>query len=86
MTAAEQGSVRKQRDSNYCLVTTGKHVSNTLAISRQLLGKLDPAATDTIGMQKLRYYRTIVLKPVFSMWFVPKYYHRINRVPEFERE
>jgi hypothetical protein len=30
-----------------CLVTVGKHVNNTLAIARQLLGKRVPSATDT---------------------------------------
>jgi hypothetical protein len=29
-----------------CLVTAGKHVNNTRAIARQLLGKRVPAATD----------------------------------------
>lgn len=30
-----------------CLVTTGNHNNNTRAITRQLLGKRVPAATDT---------------------------------------
>jgi hypothetical protein len=30
-----------------CLLTAGKHVNNTRAIARQLLGKRVPAATDT---------------------------------------
>jgi hypothetical protein len=30
-----------------CLVTAGKHVKNTRAIARQVLGKRVPAATDT---------------------------------------
>jgi hypothetical protein len=30
----------------HCLVTTGKHVNNTRAIARQLLGKRVPTATD----------------------------------------
>jgi hypothetical protein len=30
-----------------CLVTAGKHVNNSRAIARQLLGKLFPAATNT---------------------------------------
>jgi hypothetical protein len=30
-----------------CLVTAGKHVNNTQAIARQLLGERVPAATDT---------------------------------------
>jgi hypothetical protein len=30
-----------------CLVTAGKHVNNTRAIARRLLGKRVPAATDT---------------------------------------
>jgi hypothetical protein len=29
-----------------CLVTAGKHVNNTRAIARELLGKRVPAATD----------------------------------------
>jgi hypothetical protein len=33
-----------------CLVTAGKHVNNTRAIARQLLGKRVPAATDTHAM------------------------------------
>jgi hypothetical protein len=30
-----------------CLVTVGKHVNNTRAIARKLLGKWVPAVTDT---------------------------------------
>jgi hypothetical protein len=30
-----------------CLVTAGKHVNNTRAVARQLLGKRVPAAMDT---------------------------------------
>jgi hypothetical protein len=30
-----------------CLVTAGKHVNNTRAIARQLLGKRVPVTTDT---------------------------------------
>jgi hypothetical protein len=35
------------RGNMSCLVTAGKHVNNTRAIARQLLGKRVPAATDT---------------------------------------
>jgi hypothetical protein len=33
--------------SSRCLVTAGKHVNNTRAIARQLLGKQVPTSTDT---------------------------------------
>jgi hypothetical protein len=36
-----------------CLVTAGKHVSNSRAIAGQLLGKWVPAATDTRATAKV---------------------------------
>jgi hypothetical protein len=45
------------------LVTAGKHVDNSRAIARQLLGKRVPVSTDTHAAVD-----------VFSMWFVPKCY------------
>jgi hypothetical protein len=41
-----------------CLVTAGKHVNNTRAISRQLQGKQVPAAKDTHASIKQRGYTT----------------------------
>jgi hypothetical protein len=35
------------RKRMHCLVTAGKHVNNTRAITRQLFGKRVPAATNT---------------------------------------
>jgi hypothetical protein len=35
------------RRNKRCLVTAGKHVNNTWAIARQLLGKRVPVAMDT---------------------------------------
>jgi hypothetical protein len=43
---AGQGPRSEQRDNGFCLVTAGKHINNTQAIARQLLGKLVPPATD----------------------------------------
>jgi hypothetical protein len=37
----------------HCLVTAGKHINNTQAIARQLLGKRVPVATDTHAMVKV---------------------------------
>jgi hypothetical protein len=33
-----------------CLVTVDKHINNTRAVAKQLLGKRVPAATDTHAM------------------------------------
>jgi hypothetical protein len=38
-----------------CLVTAAKHVNNTRAIARQLLGKRVPAATDTHATIKVLF-------------------------------
>jgi hypothetical protein len=55
-----------------CLVTAGKHVNNTRAIARQLLGKQSPQ--QRIRMQQSRYCWTITVETVFSVWFVLKCY------------
>jgi hypothetical protein len=40
----------------------GKHVNNTRAITRQLIGKRVPAETN----------KHVTMETVFSMWFAPK--------------
>jgi hypothetical protein len=55
-----------------CLVKAGKHVSNTRAITRQLLGKRGPAATDTYATVEV--FLDYKMETVFSMWLVPKCY------------
>jgi hypothetical protein len=37
----------------HCLVTAGKHINNTWAITRQLIGKRVPAATNTCATVKV---------------------------------
>jgi hypothetical protein len=55
-----------------CLATAGKHVNNTKAIARQLLGKRVSAATDMHAtVNVLLDYNNG--NGVF-MWFVLKYY------------
>jgi hypothetical protein len=40
-----QVSQNEQRDNGCCLAMAGKHINNTRAIARQLIGKRVPAAT-----------------------------------------
>jgi hypothetical protein len=56
-----RGPRSQQRDNGCCLVTAGKHINNTRAIDRQLLGKRVPATKDT------RYFWSITIEMVFSM-------------------
>jgi hypothetical protein len=58
-----------------CLLTVGKHVNNTRAIARQLLGMRVPAATD------MQSSVDVLLDSnkgngVFSMLFAPKCYKK----------
>jgi hypothetical protein len=65
-----------------CLVTAGKYVNNTRAIARQLFGKRVPVAADT--QQRPSYCWTITMETIFFMWFVPKCYKRVSRIPELK--
>jgi hypothetical protein len=60
------------RGNKRCLVAAGKHVNNIRASARQLHG--NEFQRQWMRMQRSRYYWTITMETVFSMWFVLRCY------------